>query len=163
MNYFKIYTHNNTPLNFVAIGYWLIYPSLFNIACNIYPQLQQKLLSYPIFLNTSAISLSPLLVPTPSSYLILAFHMRGRGYCLMKTGGLVRALSQASEFAGPSLCWMPTTNACRMLQALGVDHHWLDKQTQEQRLMRFWHLNLLNKGLAIIFGRTPKWHNQESP
>lgn len=70
----------------------------------------------------------------------------------------VLALSQASEFAGPSLCWMLATNACRMLQALGVNQRWLDRQTREQRLMRFWHLNLLDKGLAIIFGRTPTFH-----
>lgn len=70
----------------------------------------------------------------------------------------VLALSQASEFAGPSLCWMLATNACRMMQALGVNQHWLDSQTNEQRLMRFWHLNLLDKGLAITFGRTPTFH-----
>jgi hypothetical protein len=72
----------------------------------------------------------------------------------------VLALSQASEFAGPSLCWMLATNACRMMQALGVNQHWLDSHTQEQRLMKFWHLNLLDKGLAITFGRNPTFHQE---
>ncbi|KAM3581905.1 hypothetical protein VKS41_006060 [Umbelopsis sp. WA50703] len=71
---------------------------------------------------------------------------------------IVLVLSQASEFAGPSLCWMLATNACRMLQALGVNQHRLDRQTRERRLITFWHLNLLDKGLAIIFGRTPTFH-----
>ena len=73
---------------------------------------------------------------------------------------MLLALSQASEFAGPSLCWMLATNACRMLQALGVNQRWLDRQTRERRLMSFWHLNLLDKGLAIIFGRTPTFHRE---
>jgi hypothetical protein len=73
---------------------------------------------------------------------------------------MVLALSQASEFAGPSLCWMLATNACRMLQALGVNQRWLDRRTREQRLITFWHLNLLDKGLAIIFGRTPTFHRE---
>ena len=71
---------------------------------------------------------------------------------------LLLALSQASDFTGPSLCWMLATNACRMLQALGVNQRSLGKQTRERRVTRFWHLNLLDKGLAIIFGRTPTFH-----
>lgn len=73
---------------------------------------------------------------------------------------LVFVLSQASEFTGPSLSWMLATNACRMIQALGVNQRSLDTQTRERRLMTFWHLNLLDKGLAIIFGRTPTFHRQ---
>lgn len=73
---------------------------------------------------------------------------------------LVLVLSQASEFTGPSLCWMLATSACRMLQALGVNQRRLDPQTRERRLIRFWHLNLLDKGLAIIFGRTPTFHRE---
>lgn len=73
---------------------------------------------------------------------------------------MLLALSRASEFAGPSLCWMLAMNACRMLQALGVSQRWLDQQTRERRLITFWHLNLLDKGLAIIFGRAPTFHQQ---
>jgi hypothetical protein len=73
---------------------------------------------------------------------------------------MVLVLSQVSEFTGPSLCWMLATNACRMLQALGVNQNCLDLQTRERRLVRFWHLNLLDKGLAIIFGRTPTFHRK---
>lgn len=62
------------------------------------------------------------------------------------------------EFTTPSLCWMLATNACRMLQALGVDHRRLDSRTRERRVMMFWHLNLLDKGLALIFGRPPTFH-----
>jgi hypothetical protein len=73
---------------------------------------------------------------------------------------LVLVLSQASEFSGPSLSWMLATNACRMLQALGVNQNRLDPATRERRLAMFWHLNLLDKGLAIIFGRTPTFHRE---
>ena len=73
---------------------------------------------------------------------------------------IVLVLSQTSEFAGPSLCWMLAATACRMLQALGVNQCRLDRQTREQRLRRFWHLNLLDKGLAITFGRTPTFHRE---
>lgn len=47
-----------------------------------------------------------------------------------------------------------------MLQALGVNQCFLDRQTRERRLIRFWHLALLSKGLAIIFGRTPTFHRK---
>ncbi|KAG2174738.1 hypothetical protein INT43_005796 [Umbelopsis isabellina] len=73
---------------------------------------------------------------------------------------VVLVLSHASEFAGPSLCWMLATNACRMLQALGINQRHLDRETRERRLTSFWHLNLLDKGLAIIFGRTPTFHRE---
>ncbi|KAJ5627051.1 hypothetical protein N7528_004478 [Penicillium herquei] len=68
------------------------------------------------------------------------------------------ALSQASGFMGPSVCWMLGTSACRMLQALGVTQRSLDPQTRERRQRVFWHLNLLDKGFAIIFGRTPTFN-----
>lgn len=47
-----------------------------------------------------------------------------------------------------------------MLQALGVIGRDFDSQTRERRRTTFWHLNLLDKGLAIIFGRTPTFHRQ---
>ena len=62
------------------------------------------------------------------------------------------------EFTTPSLCWMLVTNACRMLQALGVNHRRFDPRTRERRVMIFWHLNILDKGLALIFGRPPTFH-----
>lgn len=71
---------------------------------------------------------------------------------------LVLVLSQASEVVGPSLSWMLATSACRMMQALGVNRRYLNEQAFEQRRESFWHLNLLDKGLAIIFGRTPTFH-----
>jgi Fungal specific transcription factor domain len=73
---------------------------------------------------------------------------------------MVLVLSQASDFTGPSLCWMLATNACRMLQALGVNQRYLDQNTLKRRQKTFWHLNLLDKGLAIIFGRTPTFHRE---
>lgn len=45
-----------------------------------------------------------------------------------------------------------------MAQAIGVNPRYLDKQAFERRRERFWHLNLLDKGLAITFGRTPTFH-----
>ena len=62
------------------------------------------------------------------------------------------------EFTKPSLCWMLVTNACRMLQALGVNHRRFDPQTRERRVIMFWHLNLVDIGLALIFGRPPTFH-----
>lgn len=73
---------------------------------------------------------------------------------------MLLVLSQVSDFTGPSICWMLATNACRMLQALGVNQRHLDQQTRERRRRTFWHLNLLDKGLAIIFGRTPTFHRE---
>ncbi|KAJ9605085.1 hypothetical protein H2200_010475 [Cladophialophora chaetospira] len=66
------------------------------------------------------------------------------------------------EFTTPTLCWMLATTACRMLQALGVNHRRLDPQTRERRVMMFWHLNLLDKALALIFGRPPTFHRAMS-
>ncbi|KIX03811.1 uncharacterized protein Z518_07364 [Rhinocladiella mackenziei CBS 650.93] len=62
------------------------------------------------------------------------------------------------EFTKPSLCWMLVTTACRMLQALGVSHRRFDSRTQERRVIMFWHLNLVDIGLALIFGRPPTFH-----
>lgn len=62
------------------------------------------------------------------------------------------------EFTKPSLCWMLVTNACRMLQALGVNHRRFDTQTRERRVVMFWHMNLVDIGLALIFGRSPTFH-----
>ncbi|KAJ5948541.1 transcriptional regulator family: Fungal Specific TF [Penicillium verhagenii] len=59
------------------------------------------------------------------------------------------------DFVDPSLCWMLSSSACRMLQALGVTHERIDAQTREQRRLRFWQLNLVDKALAVIFGRSP--------
>ncbi|KIX98383.1 uncharacterized protein Z520_05684 [Fonsecaea multimorphosa CBS 102226] len=62
------------------------------------------------------------------------------------------------EFTSPSLCWMMVTNACRMLQALGVSDRRFDSQTRDRRVAMFWHLNLVDIGLALIFGRSPTFH-----
>jgi hypothetical protein len=64
----------------------------------------------------------------------------------------------AEEFTTPSLCWMLAATACRMLQALGISQRRLDPETRHRRKMMFWHLNLLDKGLSIIFGRPPTFH-----
>ena len=62
------------------------------------------------------------------------------------------------EFTKPSLSWMLVTNACRMLQALGVSNRRFDSRTRERRVIMFWHLNLVDIGLALIFGRPPTFH-----
>ena len=71
---------------------------------------------------------------------------------------VVLALTHASEFTGPSLCWMLATSACRMLQALGLDRHRLDPETWKKRHLMFWHLNLMDKGFAVIYGPAPTFH-----
>lgn len=71
---------------------------------------------------------------------------------------LILLACHVEEFTTPSLCWMLVTNACRMLQALGVSHRRSDTQTRERRVMIFWHLNLLDKGMALIFGRPPTFY-----
>ena len=71
---------------------------------------------------------------------------------------LVLLACHVEEFTTPSLCWMLTTNACRMLQALGINNRRIDSETRERRTLLFWHLNLLDKGLALIFGRPPTFH-----
>lgn len=62
------------------------------------------------------------------------------------------------DFSTPSLCWMLVTNACRMLQALGINSRVLDEKTRERRMVMFWFLNMLDKSLALIFGRPPTFH-----
>ncbi|OQV07516.1 Fungal specific transcription factor domain-containing protein isoform 1 [Cladophialophora immunda] len=71
---------------------------------------------------------------------------------------LILLALDVEEFTNPSLCWMLVTNACRMLQALGVNHRRFDPQTRDRRVVMFWHLNLVDIGLALIFGRTPTFH-----
>jgi hypothetical protein len=45
-----------------------------------------------------------------------------------------------------------------MLQAIGVHHRRLDPETRARRALMFWHLNLLDKGLALVFGQPPTFH-----
>ena len=71
---------------------------------------------------------------------------------------LVLLACHVEEFTTPSLSWMLTTNACRMLQALGVTHRRLDPQTRKRRTMMFWHLYILDNGLALVFARPPTFH-----
>ncbi|EXJ76360.1 uncharacterized protein A1O5_00868 [Cladophialophora psammophila CBS 110553] len=71
---------------------------------------------------------------------------------------LILLAVDVEEFTKPSLCWMLVTNACRMLQALGVRHRRFDSRTQDRRVVMFWHLNLVDIGLALIFGRPPTFH-----
>lgn len=75
---------------------------------------------------------------------------------------LIMLASHVEEFSTPSLCWMLTTNACRMLQALGVNHRRLSPETRERRRLMFWHLNLVDTGLALCFGRPPTFHRAMS-
>nr|POF12724.1 putative transcriptional regulatory protein c11d3.07c [Quercus suber] len=66
--------------------------------------------------------------------------------------------SHVEEFTTPALSGMLVANACRMLQALGVNYRRLGPETREQRRMLFWYLNVMDKGLALIFGRPPSFH-----
>lgn len=66
------------------------------------------------------------------------------------------------EFTTPSLCWMLISNACRMLQALGVNHKSLAPEILERRIFLFWTLNCLDKPLAVMFGRSPTFHRAMS-
>lgn len=68
---------------------------------------------------------------------------------------ILMVIGLVPDLIDPSLCWMLSTSACRMLQALGVTHGRIDAQTREQRRLRFWQLNLVDKALAVIFGRSP--------
>lgn len=71
---------------------------------------------------------------------------------------ILMVIGLVPNLVDPSLCWMLSTSACRMLQALGVTHKRIDTQTREQRQLRFWQLNLVDKALAVIFGRSPTFH-----
>jgi hypothetical protein len=62
------------------------------------------------------------------------------------------------EFSTPALSWMLVSAGCRQLQALGINHRRLDPATRERRKMLFWNLNLVEKGLSLIFGRPPTFH-----
>lgn len=66
--------------------------------------------------------------------------------------------THVEEFTSPSLCYMLIATACRMLQALGVTSRNLSPETRQRRIMTFWYLNLVDKGLSIIFGRPPTFH-----
>ncbi|KAI3071241.1 transcriptional regulator family: Fungal Specific TF [Penicillium roqueforti] len=68
---------------------------------------------------------------------------------------ILMVIGLVPDLIDPSLCWMLSTSACRMLQALGVTHRRIDAQNREQRRLRFWQLNLVDKALAVIFGRSP--------
>lgn len=68
---------------------------------------------------------------------------------------ILMVIGLVPDLIDPSLCWMLSTSACRMLQALGVTHRMIDARTREQRRLRFWQLNLVDKALAVIFGRSP--------
>jgi len=71
---------------------------------------------------------------------------------------LLLLATHVEDFTSPSLCWMLIANACRMLQALGISQRHLDTETRERRKMLFWHLNAIEKHLALIFGRPPTFH-----
>lgn len=66
--------------------------------------------------------------------------------------------THVEEFTSPSLCWMLIANACRMLQALGINLRHLSPETRRRRTLTFWYLNLVDKGLSIIFGRPPTFN-----
>jgi hypothetical protein len=70
--------------------------------------------------------------------------------------------THVEEFTSPSLCWMLIATACRMLQALGINLRHLSPETRQRRTMTFWYLNLVDKGLSIIFGRPPTLHRAMS-
>ncbi|OQO11643.1 hypothetical protein B0A48_03370 [Cryoendolithus antarcticus] len=71
---------------------------------------------------------------------------------------LILVASHVEEFTTPSLCWLLVSNACRMLQALGVDFRNMTPENRHRRRMMFWHLNVIDKGLSMIFGRPPTLH-----
>jgi hypothetical protein len=71
---------------------------------------------------------------------------------------LVILAMHVEEFTTPLLSWMLVSNACRMLQAIGIQRRRFDDETRARRTMLFWHLNLLDKGHALFFGRPPTFH-----
>lgn len=70
--------------------------------------------------------------------------------------------THVEEFTSPSLCWMLIANACRMLQAIGINLRHLPPEARRRRTMTFWYLNLVDKGLSVIFGRPPTFHRAMS-
>ncbi|KAF7185408.1 putative transcriptional regulatory protein C11D3.07c [Pseudocercospora fuligena] len=67
--------------------------------------------------------------------------------------------TQVTEFMTPSLCWNLVTNACVMLQALGVTHRHIDNPLREQRSIVFWRLNIFDKAMALTMARPPVFHH----
>ncbi|KXS96659.1 hypothetical protein AC579_6328 [Pseudocercospora musae] len=67
--------------------------------------------------------------------------------------------TQITEFMTPSLCWNLVTNACVMLQALGVTHRHIDTPLREQRSVIFWRLNIFDKAMALTMARPPVFHH----
>lgn len=79
---------------------------------------------------------------------------------------LVLLAVHVEEFTSPALSWTLVTSACRMLQAIGVTQRRLQPHVRERRIMLFWYLNVLDKGLAVVFTRPPTFHramSQEIP
>ena len=73
----------------------------------------------------------------------------------LKIGALILLAVHVEEFTTPSLCWMLVTNACRMLQALGITNRRLDPPSRQRRNLLFWNLNILDKSMALVFCRPP--------
>ncbi|RMX96252.1 hypothetical protein D0867_13212 [Hortaea werneckii] len=71
---------------------------------------------------------------------------------------LMMLACHVEDFTPPSLCWMLVNNACRLLQNAGITDRRLDPQTKDRRRKTFWALNMLDKTLALTFGRPPTFH-----
>ncbi|RMZ09886.1 hypothetical protein D0864_01399 [Hortaea werneckii] len=71
---------------------------------------------------------------------------------------LMMLACHVEDFTSPSLCWMLVNNACRLLQNAGINDRRLDPQVKDRRRKTFWALNMLDKTLALTFGRPPTFH-----
>ncbi|KAI7330557.1 hypothetical protein KC315_g5608 [Hortaea werneckii] len=71
---------------------------------------------------------------------------------------LMMLACHVEDFTSPSLCWMLVNNACRLLQNAGITDRRLDPQVKGRRRKTFWALNMLDKTLALTFGRPPTFH-----
>ncbi len=71
---------------------------------------------------------------------------------------LILLACHVQDFHTPSLCWMVSTTAFRMLQALGTSGLNMDIEIKHRRCELFWFLNALDKSLSLIFGRPPVFH-----
>ncbi|GAB1735712.1 hypothetical protein NU219Hw_g4276t1 [Hortaea werneckii] len=71
---------------------------------------------------------------------------------------LMMLACHVEDFTSPSLCWMLVNNACRLLQNAGITDRRLDPQVKDRRRKTFWALNMLDKTLALTFGRPPTFH-----
>ena len=71
---------------------------------------------------------------------------------------LILLACHVQDFHTPSLCWMVSTTAFRMLQALGLSNLTMNTEAKQRRYELFWFLNSLDKLLALIFGRPPVFH-----